>query len=374
MNFSKPLGHETQKQSLINNISGGRIPHAQLFKGDDGFGLLELALEYAKAVVCKDSPSSIQRAELLVHPDIHFVFPTAITAEIKSKPTSDALINNFRDFYKQRPYGTLYDWLLFLGAENKQGVINVTDALNVIKKVSLMSFEGGWKCVIIWHAEKMTLAASNKLLKSIEEPPQKTLFLILCSDEYQILSTIRSRCQKTSFGPISENLIFQALKKSGADKDLSLQVSKQAKGNFGTALKLINESSQDNAFEAWFVRWVRLAFKAKGDKKVVQDLKQWGEEIASSGVETQKKFLNYSLNLFRFAVMEHYSLEELNNFYSKTGFKLKEFASYIHGQNILNIVDAIEKSHYELSRNGSPLMIFTDLAFLLTRLLHKGKL
>lgn len=372
MLFNAVLGHDTQKKSLTNSLAAKRIPHAQLFEGDDGHGLLNMALAYANAVVCGDNPNgpSMQKAVGLVHPDIHFVFPTAITSEVKTKPTSNDFLGKWRDFVCEQPYGSLYDWMRFLGAENKQGVINVNDALSLIQKISLKSFEGGWKCVIIWHAEKLTVAASNKLLKSIEEPPEKTLFLLLCPDAFQLIATIRSRCQRTSFGGIDPNLIAQHLEKNGVTKTLSAATAVQSKGNLGKALGLVGQQNELEQYEDWFVAWVRAAFRAKGNNAVVIELSDWSISLASKGIETQKQFLSFSIQMFRAALMSHYGLEAIANFYPKSGFKLERFAAYIHGANILPIVTALEDSVYHLSRNGSAQMIFTELSFKLTRLLH----
>ena len=372
MLFNAVLGHDTQKKSLTDSLAIERIPHAQLFEGDDGHGLLTVALAYANAVVCGDNPegASMQKAIGMVHPDIHFVFPTAITYDVKTKPTSNDFLEKWRSFVSEQPFGSLYDWMRYLGAENKQGVINVNDALSVMQKISLKSFEGGWKCVIIWHAEKLTVAASNKLLKSIEEPPAKTLFLLLCPDAFQLIATIKSRCQQTSFGSIGQNLIAAYLEKKGVARELSSAIAGQSNGSVGKALGLVDQQNELAQDEDWFVAWVRTAFRAKGNKAVVLELSKWSQSLASKGIETQKQFLSFAIQTFRAALMNHYELEAVANFHPKTDFKLDRFASFIHGANILPIITSLEDSIYHLSRNGSPQMIFTELSFKLTRLLH----
>jgi DNA polymerase-3 subunit delta' len=372
MLFNAVLGHEPQKKSLANSLAVKRIPHAQLFEGDDGHGLLQMALAYANTVVCGNTSAgaSMQKAAGMVHPDIHFVFPTAITSEVKTKPTSNDFLAKWRSFVSEKPFGSLYDWMRYLGAENKQGVINVNDALSVMQKVSLKSFEGGWKCVIIWHAEKLTLAASNKLLKSIEEPPAKTLFLLLCPDAFQLIATIRSRCQQTSFGGIDQSLIAKYLEKKGVDNALSVAIAEQSKGNMGTALSLVDQQNELAQYEDWFVAWVRTAFRAKGNKAVVLELSDWSLSMGAKGIETQKQFLSFAIQLFRAAFMHHYELGAVTAFYPKSDFKIERFASFIQGANILPIISALEESVYHLSRNGSAQMIFTELSFKLTRLLH----
>lgn len=374
MHFQDILGQETLKKTLQESLALGRIPHAQLFEGQDGQGILGLALAYANAVVCGsnklDTPSRL-KANNLIHPDIHFIFPTTTSTDVVSKPTSEEYIPQWRQFVKEHPFGSLYDWNSFLGTENKQGVINVNDALHVIQKVNLKSFEGGWKCVLVWHAEKLNLAASNKLLKSIEEPPEKTLFLLLCPDENQLLSTIRSRCQVLRLGRVSESVLVDFLIEKGSPLDQAHVIAKQAKGNVGMALALLDKQDEQAVYERWFVDWVRTAFRAKGNKAVVLDLSSWSQELASKGVETQKQFLAYAISVFRYALMEHYSLASLSLFHSYTGFELKKFAPFVSGANIIPIIQSLEKSVYHLERNGNTQMIFTDLSFKLTKLLHQ---
>jgi DNA polymerase-3 subunit delta' len=372
--FEDIIGQQKQTAALQATIEKGRIPHAQLIEGKDGQGLLSLALAYANSVVCgtyNTENAGWLKAKKLVHPDIHFVFPTTTTTEIKSKPSSEEFLAQWRAFVFEHAYGSEYDWAKYLGVENKQGVINVTDALQLIKKVSLTSFEGGWKCVLIWHAEKMTTAAANKLLKSIEEPPAKTLFLLLCPDQNQLLSTIRSRCQCTTLSRIPTKDISDALVHGGATKEVANSLAKQASGNLGIALEQLQQQEELIEFEDWFVTWVRTAFKAKGNKAVVLELTEWSRTIASKGVETQKQFLAYAIGFFRSALMEHYRLEELKTLIPKGDFKLSKFAPYIHGGNIVSIIRELEKSNYHLERNGNAQMVFTSLSFNLTRLLHQ---
>lgn len=377
MHFQDVVGHQNQKKVLVDSLALERIPHAQLFEGADEQGVLALAIAYANTVVCgtanSDSPARL-KADGLVHPDIHFVFPTATTAEIKSKPTSNAFAAQWREFVQEQPYATLYDWSQFLGIENKQAAIHVTDALQVMQKVSLKSFEGGWKCVIVWHAEKLTTAASNKLLKSIEEPPAKTLFLLVCPDENQLLATIRSRCQRTHFGRVSKQEITDFLVNKGVAKEAARAMASQSSGAVGKAIALFNQQGNQALYEKWFVSWVRTAFRAKGNKGVVLELTDWSQQIATEGVETQKQFLGFAIMLFRSAIMTHYNLSAVAPFNTSTDFKLSKFAPFIHGSNIMPIIDALEKSTYHLERNGNAQMIFTDLSFKLTRLLHQKAL
>lgn len=374
MHFKDIVGHQNQKKVLLNSLALNRVSHAQLFEGDDEYGILGVAIAYANAVVCgNDNSASTARlkANGMIHPDIHFIFPTATTHEVKSKPTTNEFGSQWREFVKEQPYATLYHWSQFLGIENKQAAINVSDALQVMQRVSLKSFEGGWKCVIIWHAEKLTSAASNKLLKSIEEPPSKTLFLLVCPDENQLLATIRSRCQRLHFGRISKEDITAFLMEKGANKESANALAAQSNGAIGKALSLFEQREDRVRYENWFVSWVRTAFRAKGNKAVVLELTSWSQEIASTGVETQKQFLAFAIMIFRAALMRLYELDAVAPFHTSSDFKLSKFAPFIHGANVISIIDALEKSVYHLERNGNAQMIFTDLSFKLTRLLHQ---
>lgn len=374
MNFQDIVGHQNQKKVLLDGLALERVAHAQLFEGSDEQGVLALAIAYANAVVCggenQDSAARL-KSNNFVHPDIHFVFPSATTTEVKSKPTSNEFSVSWREFIKERPYATLYDWSLFLGIENKQAAITVHDALSVIQKVSLKSFEGGWKCVVIWHAERLTIAAANKLLKSIEEPPAKTLFILVCPDENQLISTIRSRCQRTYFGRVTKGEIAAFLSGKGAREEVANTIAAQSNGSVGKALSLLEEQGSQEVYEKWFVHWVRTAFRAKGNKAVVLELSAWSQEIASKGVETQKQFLSFAIAFFRAAFMTNYELSSVAAFGVTTDFNLSKFATFIHGANIIPIIEALEKSAYHLARNGNAQMIFTDLSFQLTRLLHQ---
>ncbi|MGB3150635.1 MAG: DNA polymerase III subunit delta', partial [Maribacter sp.] len=306
------------------------------------------------------------------HPDVHFAFPVANSDKVKSHAVSNHYMQEWRQFMVEQPYGNLFDWYRLIDIEKKQGQIGVDEALDVVKKLSLKSYEGGYKVMLIWMAEKMNASASNKLLKLIEEPPDKTVFLLLCEDAEQIIQTIKSRCQVLHFPPLSEDAIASALIKKGGSKQEAIRIAHEANGNFNKALDLLNNDSEDLIFEKWFVQWVRSAFKAKGNKAAIHELILWSEELARTGRETQKKFLNYCIMVMRQALLINYGAEELA--YMKIhadGFKLKNFAPFVHENNIVEITEELERAIYHVERNGNAKIIFTDLSIKLTRLLHK---
>lgn len=381
MLFSEVLGLPHIKNHLTTTANRGRIPHAQLFTGNHGSGLLPMAIAYAQYILCNNTgdenntgnTSCNVKFRNLSHPDLHFAFPVATTDTVKSHPVSSNFLASWREFIADNPYGSLFDWYQKLGVENKQGQIGVDEAQEIVKSLSLKSYEGGYKVMIIWMAEKLNTAASNKLLKLIEEPPDKTLFILIAEDEEQIIQTIRSRCQILHFPPlaeavIEENLIqLKNLKASEAKK-----IALQANGNYASALHLLKKDGGEEPFEAWFIKWVRTAFKAKGNKASILDLISWSEEIAGTGRETQKSFLLYCLGFFRQAMLYNYNAHDLVYMqFKETGFKLEKFAPFIHGSNIGDITNELETAIYHIERNGNAKLILTDLSIKLTRLLHK---
>lgn len=380
MLFDEVLGLPHIKNYLTTTADNRRIPHAQLFTGNNGNGLLPMAIAYAQYILCGNTggensggnQSCNLKFSKLSHPDLHFAFPVATTDQVKKHPVSGNFLNLWRKFISEEPYGSLLDWYQKLGIENKQGQLGVDEAQEIVKSLSLKSYEGGYKVMIIWMAEKMNTACSNKLLKLIEEPPDKTLFILIAEDEEQIIQTIRSRCQILHFPPLSEAVIARELEeKYKVESSNSQKVSVQANGNFAQALKLLGKDSGDEVFETWFVSWVRTAFQAKGNKAAIHGLLDWSNEIAGLGRETQKSFLLYCLEFFRQAMLQNYRAKGLIYIQPTiSNFKMEKFSPFINGANIIEISSEIEDAVYHIERNGNARIILTDLSIKLTRLLH----
>ncbi|WP_299363704.1 DNA polymerase III subunit delta' [Winogradskyella sp.] len=381
MLFSEILGQKHIKNHLTKSVDSGRIAHAQLFVGPEGSGTLPMALAYAQYILCGNSNGENTggndtcniKFKNFSHPDLHFAFPVTTSDKVKSKPVSNFYLEEWRQLLEQQPYGNLFDWYKLLGVDNKQGQIGVDEALEIVKSLSLKSYEGGYKVMLIWMAEKLNTAAANKLLKLIEEPPEKTIFILIAEDEEQIISTIRSRCQILHFPPLAEEAISKALVKNyHIEKAVATKIAHQSNGNYNKACDLIFQDSEDIQFEKWFILWVRSAFKAKGNKSAIHDLISWSEEIAKTGRETQKKFLSFCLNYFRQALLLNYKANGLVYLEPKSeDFKLEKFAPFVHGSNILDISNELQDAIYHIERNGNSKIILTDLSIKLTRLLHK---
>lgn len=375
MNFTQILGQEHLVNHLKKSVDNGRIPHAQLFVGKEGSGMLAVAIAYAQYILCStsDQPEiTAIKCEKLMHPDLHFAFPVASTSAVKSKPVSKFFMQEWRDFLKDSIHGNLFEWLQFIGVEQKQGNISVNEADEIISALKLKSYEGGFKVMIIWMAENMNTEASNRLLKLIEEPPEKTVFLLITENESKLLTTITSRCQKLTFPALSESDIANGLIiQQGTDTSIAQQIAQQANGNYNKALHLLHNDNDDEQFETWFITWIRAAFQAKGNASVINDLIGWSETIAKTGRETQKRFLNYCLLFFRQALLMNYTADELIYLKPKTpGFQLEKFAPFVHSANINDIHKELEDAIYHIERNGNGKIILLDLSIKLTRLLH----
>ena len=383
MDFSEVIGNQHLKTHLSKTVENGRIPHAQLFCGINGSGLLPMALAYASELLCrqfeKGSPEYIQsknKVSRLIHPDLHFVYPVNTSEDVKKNAVSDNYAVAWRNFVLKNPYASLFEWLQSLGIENKQGNISKFEAEQISKKLSLKAYEGGYKVMIIWMAENMNNECSNKILKLIEEPSDKTVLLLLTEKEGQILTTIHSRCQKLSFPLLSESDIAHGLVENLKIKEtLALQISRRARGDYNKALQLLQESGEDDVFEKWFISWVRTAFRAKGNKGAINNLLDWSDELAAAGRETQKKFLSYCIEVFRQALLKNYKADNLLFFEAKDKtFSLPKFSPFVHQNNIFEITTALEDASYHIERNGNPKIIFTDLSIKLTRLIHAKEL
>ncbi|QEE48801.1 DNA polymerase III subunit delta' [Flavobacterium alkalisoli] len=381
MLFSDILGQEHIKSHLTKSADSSRIPHAQLFIGAEGSGTLPMAIAYAQYILCSNTEGENNNGNAACnlkfqnfsHPDLHFVFPVATNGEVKSHPVSANFLKYWREFITENPYGSLFDWYRKIDIQNKQGQIGVDEAHEIVKSLSLKSYEGGYKVMIIWMADKMNVATANKLLKLLEEPPQKTVFILIAESDDDILQTILSRCQILHFGGLSEQAIADALVfQQNLDPNEALKIAHQAQGNYNKALQLLNKDTGGNPFEQWFVQWVRAAFRAKGNAAAIQNLIEWSEQISSIGREAQKQFLHFCIDMFRQALLLNYNAKELVFMEpSVEKFKLENFAPFVNGNNINDIFKELSDAIYHIERNGNAKIILTDLSIKLTRLIHK---
>lgn len=372
MLWEKIAGQEKIKQKLKESVAEGRISHAQLFSGQNGWGALNLAIAYAGEILASEKGTNVlHKVESLQHPDVHFSFPAAVTDSVKKDPTSKQFTKEWREFLLGNPYGSVYDWLQFLGIEKKQGIINVHEAQEIVKSLSLNSYEGSYKIMIIWMPELMNISAANKLLKIIEEPPQKTVFLLVSEREDLLLPTITSRCQLVKINRLTDEEIADYLiKNKGITENQAYRISLSSNGNLHDALHTLE--SVNSEFESYFVQWVRNAFMAAKTPSVLKNLVSWSHEISNWSREQQKQFLSYCTEIFRQALLKNYHADNLVYMnLSVDGFNWDKFAPFIHGANIEEILSELNDASYHIERNANAKIVLLDLSVKLTRCLHK---
>ncbi len=374
---SNPIGQKQLLQRLDDLAKNSRIANTYMFVGPEGGGKISLALAFINSVLRytlgKESDVArvaTNKVNSLSHPDLHFSFPVNTNDKIKKDPVSNDFLNAWREMLFSSTYFSLHDWYKKIRIGNRQGIISAKEAENISKIMSLKSYEGGYKFMVLWMAEKMNPSASNKLLKLLEEPPKKTVFLLLCENEAAVLKTIRSRCQKIELGPIASEDIALGLKTNfEIEASFAEEISLKAKGNYRAACLLVENQSaaEENAED--FVNWVRLAFRVKTSKKALGELVSFSETMAKKSREDQKAFLKSSLSVFRKGLLFNYAVERSALGFGND-FSLEKFAPFVHENNIVEIYDEVQSAYENIERNGNSKIVFLDASIKLTRLLH----
>jgi DNA polymerase-3 subunit delta' len=375
MNFAQIPGQKDIKTKLVRSVKEERVSHAQIFAGPEGCGSMALALAYARYISCEnrtDTDScgkckSCVKYEKLIHPDLHFVFPV-IKGKKVTEPVSDNYIEEWREFVKKAPYFTLNNWMDSIEVGNAQGMIFASEASEIIKKLSLKTFESDFKIMIIWLPEKMHQATSNKLLKMIEEPPEKTLFLLVSEEPDKVIPTILSRCQLIKIPSFSgRDIETYLLDRFNLPADKASDISRVSNGNLTRAIELCENEDSSTANLDRFKSLMRFAWK-----RDIISLITWSEEIATTGRESQKNFISFSLRLLRENLM--LSLDQLKNrLVYLTGDEADfsgKFHPSINKNNIYQLNEELNLVYSHIESNGNAKIIFLDLALKVTRLIR----
>lgn len=373
MKWDEIIGQQYLKKQLQNSIKEDRISHAQLYIGKPGYGVLPLALAYASEVICKQSEKCLLQINQLQHPDLHLSFPTINNSTEKKEAISSDYIKQFREFIIEDPYRDINQWYAYINEDKKQGIISVKEIENIIDNLNLKSFEGGYKVQIIWMVETMRVEAANKLLKILEEPPAKTLFILIAEGDKKILPTILSRCQKITVNSLENNEISDHLQnRFSLDKETADTLAKRADGDWDVACKLIKNNTLQEEFEKYFIRWNRAAVMAPKKPQFLREIVDWSLEISAWGREKQKNFLQFCAETFRQALLQNYESSSLvNNPLTYENFKWDNFSHFVHGKNIEDILEEINNAFFHIERNGSAKIIFLDMGIKLTRFLAR---
>jgi DNA polymerase-3 subunit delta' len=372
MLFSQIVGQDKLKQQLIHNISQQRVSHAQLFLGPVGSGNLALALAYTQYLFCENPKetdscgvcASCAKFETMQHPDVHFSFPIFSK---KETPTSASFRKEWVDALANDAYLSESDWYTAIGGENKQGLIGKDESNHVLKSLALKSYEGGYKVMLIWLPERMNASAANKLLKIIEEPPQKTVFLLVCHDYEQLLSTIVSRVQLVKVNRLSNEEIETGLLGLELNNTQASGLAKIVDGNWHEAKQQVNALGADHDFLALFQAWLRCCFK-----KDISELVTWCDDTSKLGRERLKQFLQYGLHLIRQSVLKHYTGEALNQASEMEDEFLQKFYRFIHEQNVMLFASGFENAITHIMRNANAKIVMLDLSLNMCVYIHKG--
>ena len=384
MLFKEIIGQEEVKRQLCASVREGRIPHAQLFTGISGIGKLQLALAYAQYLNCPNRtehescgtcPTCLQ-FEHLQHPDLHFVFPI-----VGSDETCDAFLESWREFILQKHYFDLEDWHKALGVETKQSMIYEKESGEILRKLSLKPYGNGYKVMIIWQPEKMNITTANKLLKLLEEPPEKTVFLLVSEHPEMLLATIQSRVQTIRVPRLETETITQALVDEGIEWTKAYDIARIANGSYLAARKKADESEENQQELRDFIALFRDAYTVgvlKDPLKKYESLKrlrQWSLDMADSkvGRERQKHFLQYAQQQVRENYIRNVGEAELNyQMEAERDFSVK-FAPFIHDGNVEAIMRQLDLAERQIEQNGNAKMIFFDLCLQMIVLIKKPK-
>ncbi|MBR5604647.1 MAG: DNA polymerase III subunit delta [Bacteroidales bacterium] len=369
MLFSQIIGHEDIKKKLIQSVKDNRVAHAQLFLGPEGTGKLALAIAYAQYINCtnkKENDScgecpSCKKYNNIAHPDLHFLFPTTTNKKVKKDPESDLFLTEWREYLMScGSYADQSSWYDVLEVENKQGSINVNDAATIMRKLNLKAYEAEYKVAIIWMAEKLNVQAANKLLKLLEEPPEKTVFILVSENQEELLTTVRSRTMLVKIPAIPFGVLKNALMhKFSCDAQHADKVAMMADGNWILASHFMNEQDDDQIYFRLFQKWMRYCFRFSASELI--DF--IANDIKTLGREKQKEFLAYGLEMFHNAVLFNNNLSSCILLPDEEKNFLNNFAPFISNNNIDLISELFEESINQIERNGNASLIFMDDSF-----------
>jgi DNA polymerase-3 subunit delta' len=390
MLFKEVIGQQSVKGRLVEMVRQNRLSHALLFLGKEGSGALPLAMAFAQYISLLPNHNQSQEASLfaeatpelklpstpeeaddwmlqqpsyskaaqLVHPDIHYSYPV-ITKKAGTPPLSTDYITEWRDFVKQLPYGNVYDWLQSIGAENKQGNITANECNDILRKLSLKSFESGYKVLVMWMPEYLS-TEGNKLLKLIEEPPADTLFILVAENESRIISTILSRCQLVKIPFLETEAIEDALQqRANCDAEKATFIANNSDGNYREALQLLQHADED--FYGLLKDWLNATLKNQpiAQVKII-------EEIARLGREKQKQFLNHFLHQIELALRLQITdenaasllLQKLSPAEQDFVLRLNKAASLEQKEAV---AQELSKAMYHIERNANAKILFHAL-------------
>ncbi len=372
--FKDVIGQEALKEKLRREVDEGHIPHAQLFCGPSGVGKLALALAYARYLCCTNRSDgeacghcqSCKQWDQLMHPDVHFMFPI-VSSEKKKKTICADYLTEWRELLINSPYFSYSQWLEAIDAENSQALIYGKESDEITKTLSLKPVQGDFKITIIWLPEKMNDTCANKMLKLLEEPPERTIFLLCSEEPERMLPTILSRAQRINLPRLTEIEIAKALQnKYGIEPRDSENLAHLANGSFVKALDQIHLNEDNDRYLELFISLMRLAYARR-----IREMKAWSEEVASLGREKQKELLTYCQRMIRESFMANFHQKQMSYMNLEEQNFTSRFAPFVNEGNAMGIMQELSEAQIHIEQNVNAKMVFFDLALKMIVLLIK---
>lgn len=366
-----PIAQTSVVGHLRKLYADNRIPHALLLAGPEGCGKMAIALDFARLLLCETPKAEgadgqtqacghchgCAMSRTLAHPDLHFVFPT-IKSTSSTRSVSDMWLKEWREMLLETPYFDLAMWEERMGIANQQPQIFADESEAILRKVSLVSAQGGYKIVIIWLPELMNEACANKMLKLLEEPPQQTFFLLCSNQPERIITTIRSRTQRIDVKVIPEADIANALEcERGLSAPDAARIAHIAAGSYTRALRQISASNEEREFLDMFILLMRKCYL-----RDIKEMHAWSEQMSSWGRERQKAFLEYAQRLVRENFVYNFRLPQLNYLTQEEEAFSTNFARFINERNVIGISEELALAQRDIMQNVNPRMVFFDFA------------
>lgn len=378
MKFSEVIGQQQVAERLQQLADQQRVPHAIMICGPQGAGKMALAIAFASYLlgeredetqIAEKERNSVAMVRKLEHPDLHFSFPVFKTKSMSAdhKVTSDDFMKDWLQFIKQGPYFTLNQWTGTIGVENQQTKIYVGESDLLTRKLSLTASQGGYKVAIIWLPEKMNAECANKILKLLEEPTPRTVFILVPEEPEKIIETIRSRTQQIYIKAIQQEEIKKALiRQRGLDEQNATRIARMANGNWLKALEELDSENEKRHFLELFISLMRLTYT-----KQLGELKTWSENVASLGREKQKRMMEYFLHMVRENFMYNFNQPQLSYMTQDEENFASKFAPFINEANVIQITEQMQRTIPEITQNANPKILFYDMALQLIILIRK---
>jgi DNA polymerase-3 subunit delta' len=377
MLFQQVVGQEDIKSRLIRMVKENRISHSLLFTGPEGNGKLAMAIAFAQYINCLNPKendscgecSSCKKYAGLVHPDLHFVFPV-IKSNTEKNPVSNTYMSEWRALVNENPHFSLTTWLnqIRKEGENKQGAIFTSESAEIIKKLSLKTFEGKYKVMIIWMPEKMNETTSNKLLKILEEPSPNTVFILVSNQPDDMISTILSRTQQLKIPSFPHDVIAGYLQqKYDISPEEAEGAANVANGNLIYGEEQVQMNEENRFFFDQFIQMMRHSYARK-----VGDLLKWVEEMSRQPRELQRNFLNYAIKMIRENYIMNFKQPDIVYLTPEQLEWSRKFSPFINDKNALMIAEDFSLADSHIGQNGNGKIVFFDLGLKLIISLKAG--